>query len=1092
MKKIQLIVFLFFVTILTLPNYLVSQVYTNTEALLKFSKDKAIESTNRRANAEEYANQNNLPIAFENDKGVFFELQYISDDGTPMYYKTDNRNAAKTISTDKVYPGGGAGFSLDGSGIIPREWDGGGVRTTHQEFGGRVTQVDNPTSTHWHSTHVAGTIMASGVQSTAKGMAYNSNLRAFDWNSDNSEMASEAAMGALMSNHSYGFARGWSWTGSNWTWYGNSSISNEEDYKFGFYDNESKYWDQIANNAPYYLIVKSAGNDRNEGPSNGQHPNDGPFDCIAHGGISKNVLTVGAVNDIPGGYSGPSSVNMSSFSSWGPADDGRVKPDIVANGVGLYSCTDASNTGYTSSDGTSMSAPSATGSMVLLQQHWEDLNGSGNYMTAATLKGLVIHTADEAGTYDGPDYQFGWGLMNTKNAVLRISEDQDINVIDEAILNEGETFNMLITSDGTEDVKVTICWTDVPGTPLSPQLDPINAMLVNDLDVSLAFEENTYYPWKLNRNSTYAAATNDSENDVDNVEVVYIENPAAGEYLITVNHDGSLSGGNQAFSIIISGFTSTVTLQTASAVADMYICENRTVQLSGTTTNSSSALWTTLGDGTFDDATLQEAIYTLGPNDIQLGSIDLKLTAYALPPLVDSVSDDMTISVTYNSISNAGDDITVCNNNMAQLDGQAEHYESIIWSSAGDGTFNDATMLNAEYVPGTEDVAVGEVVLSLTATATSPCVNDSVDDIFVYITKNPKPNAGLDGETCGANVYQLQGLADDSESVEWSTAGDGTFDDISLLNALYTPGINDIADGTVTLNLTAIAIAPCVNDSTDLMELVILELPNIEAGDDITKCDNLAVYLNGVVDNPTSVSWSSNGDGAWEAENTLDAAYNPGINDIELGAVTLTLTAYFDGGCEMGYDELELTIVQAPIANAGPNDSVCKSGSYMLAGEVEFSNNTEWSTDGDGSFTDISLLNTDYTPGTNDIVNGEVVLHLTAESLAPCSELVTSNIKLFIKDCSAIGEYFASNLGFTISPNPADNQFVISAVDIESKTVVVEIIGINGNRVYKKEFNVDGLGFSTSISGSEFTSGVYTVVIRTDTKVGTSRIVIQH
>jgi len=1044
MKKIKLIILLSLVSILGLHHIVDAQVVTNKEALLKFSKEKEIEYIEKRAQAEEYAKLHSLPVTFENDKGVFFELQYISDEGVPMYYKTDNRNAAKTVSTDKVYPGGGAGLSLNGSGITPREWDGGAVRTSHQEFGGRVNQVDNPTSTHWHSTHVAGTIMASGVQSSAKGMAYNANLRAFDWNSDNSEMASEAAQGALVSNHSYGYGRGWGWTGSGWTWYGTPSISTQEDYKFGFYDSESRNWDQIAANAPYYLIVKSAGNDRNEGPYNGQYPQDGPYDCIAHGGISKNVLTVGAVHDIPGGYTTPSSVAMSSFSSWGPADDGRVKPDIVANGVGLYSCTDASNSGYTSSDGTSMSAPSATGSMVLLQQHWEDLNGSGNYMTAATLKGLVIHTADEAGTHDGPDYQFGWGLMNTKKAALLISEDQNINVIDEAILDEGGTFEMLITSDGTEDIKVTICWTDVPGQPVSPQLDPLNPMLVNDLDLKVTFDESTFFPWKLNRNSPTAGATNSTENNVDNVEVIYIENPAAGEYFVTVDHDGTLTGGNQAFSIIVSGVTNTVALPTVSAGADVDVCENGTVQLSGSSTNSTSVMWSTTGDGIFDDPTLEEPNYTLGANDLTLGVVELKITAYALAPLNDSVSDNMIATIIFNPISIAGDDITVCGNGFAQLDGQAENQESVIWSSRGDGDFNDATLLNAIYTPGEADIAGGEVKLSLVAKASDPCQDDNIDDMYVYIAQSPKPNAGLDGETCGTNSYQLDGLAEDNEGVEWSTLGDGIFDDVSLLNAVYTPGENDVVTGSVILNLTAMAISPCPIDSTDQMELAILELPNINAGDDASICQNSSAQLTGVVDNPTSVTWSSNGDGVWEDENTLNAIYNPGANDVEQGTVTLTLTAYFDTGCEMGYDELELNISQLAIANAGLNDSVCKNGTYTLAGEAEYYSSIEWTTDGDGTFTDVSLLNSDYTPGANDISNGEVSLVLNVQSLAPCSEIITSNMSLFVKDCSAINENRYSKLGFTIIPNPADNQFLISSNNIDATKVRIRVVGING------------------------------------------------
>ena len=185
---------------------------------------------------------------------------------------------------------------------------------------------------------------------------------------------------------------------------------------FGFYDTQARDWDQIASDAPGYLICKSAGNDRGDGPTGGEYPQDGPYDCIGNAGTAKNVFTVAAVEDIPGGYTQPSDVVMSSFSSWGPCDDGRIKPDISANGVALYSTDDDNNTDYQSLSGTSMSAPSATGSLILLQQHFQNLNGSGNLMSAATLKNLVIHTADEAGPDPGPDYMFGWGLMNTYTA----------------------------------------------------------------------------------------------------------------------------------------------------------------------------------------------------------------------------------------------------------------------------------------------------------------------------------------------------------------------------------------------------------------------------------------------------------------------------------------------------------------------------------------------------------------------------------------------------------------------------------------------------------------------------------------------------
>ncbi|MBE0640447.1 MAG: S8 family serine peptidase, partial [Bacteroidales bacterium] len=497
-----------------------AQVETNHSALLQFSASRAAEMQERKAQALEYAAQRDIPVIMEAD-GQYRELMYLDEFGQPQYYSTQNAISSATISTNKLYPSANLGVSIDGAGITVHEWDGGAVRTTHQELAGRVIMGDGATTTHPHSTHVAGTLIASGVVPTAKGMAPAASLRAFDWNSDEAEMASEAAnQNALVSNHSYGYVRGWYYNGSTWVWYGNTSISTLEDYLFGFYDSQARNWDLIAYNAPYYLITKSAGNDRGDGPTGGTYPQDGPYDCIGHAGVAKNILTVGAVYDIPNGYTQPNDVIMSDFSSWGPADDGRIKPDIVANGISLYSSLNGSDAQYGYYSGTSMASPSAAGSMILLQKHHHNL--SGQYMLASTLKALVIHTADEAGTTAGPDYQYGWGLMNTYKAAQKITEDQSNNVIEELVLANGGSYQRTVTTDGTQPLVVTIVWTDPAGTPVSASLDPSNPMLINDLDLRITQGTNTFYPWKLNASNPTAAATNASENNVDNVEHVYI------------------------------------------------------------------------------------------------------------------------------------------------------------------------------------------------------------------------------------------------------------------------------------------------------------------------------------------------------------------------------------------------------------------------------------------------------------------------------------------------------------------------------------------------------------------------------------------
>lgn len=560
MKKIftsfMLVMFLMSTTVF-------AQTETNVEALLKLSKEFTAQWEANAKKVQQYAKYHNVPVRIELEDGRVMEMVDVQD-GIPMYYITDNLGAAYTTRAAQLWPGGTSGLDLTGEGYEQLgEWDAGAVRVTHQEFTDqgttRVTQMDGNYATHPHSTHVAGTLVAAGVVENAKGMLYAGKLKSWQWSNDIGEMTAAAAAGLEISNHSYSFGAGWNWTGSQWQWLGNPNIDPDEDYKFGFYDSEARKMDQIAYNAPNYLIFRAAGNDRGEGPGdagNGKPEKDGGddgYDCIHHAALGKNVVAVGAVKELLN-YAGPQDVVMSSFSCWGPADDGRIKPDIVGKGVGVYSTGDNSDEDYFVSQGTSMSSPNVAGSAALLQFHYQNLNNK-SVMRAATLKGLILHTADEAGPDPGPDYIFGWGLMNDKRAALLISDDQGQNSIDELVLQDGDNYIRVVNvPEGMPELRVTICWTDPPGTPVAPALNPRDPMLVNDLDLRVSDENsNVYFPYKLDPDNPSAAATNDSENDVDNTEIVVIPNPAPGDYTIYIDHDGTLSGGEQAFSLIISG-----------------------------------------------------------------------------------------------------------------------------------------------------------------------------------------------------------------------------------------------------------------------------------------------------------------------------------------------------------------------------------------------------------------------------------------------------------------------------------------------------------------------------------------------------------
>lgn len=541
-----------------------AQTITNVPTLNRLAVEFSAEWDANQIKVEQYAAEHDVPIYEIQKNGRIIEMVDVVD-GEPVYHVTFNLGAAHTTRAFQLWEGQSSGLDISGEGYNQLgEWDGGGVLTTHQEFmngsTSRVTKMD-AASNNYHSTHVAGTMIAAGVEPNAKGMAYKANLKAWQWSNDISEMAAAAANGLEISNHSYGGIRGWDLNENTntWSWKGNTSISSTEDYLFGYYSNDSRAVDQVAFNAPNYLVVWAAGNDRGDGPSNaGQDGNpekdggsDG-YDCISGEGIAKNTLTVGAIREI-WNYTDPSQVFSAYFSGWGPADDGRVKPDVVGKGLAVYSCTSTNNTAYETLQGTSMASPNVAGSLALLQSHYQALHG-GTPMRAATLKGLAIHTANETGLYDGPDYMFGWGVVNTEKAALLISDDVGQNSIDELVLVQGNNFSRNITVPiGTPELRVTVSWTDPAGNPAPAQLNPRNKMLVNDLDLVVQKGSTTYYPYKLDPENPSAAATFNSKNDVDNIEVVSIKNPTPGTYTIFIDHDGTLLNSEQAFSLIISG-----------------------------------------------------------------------------------------------------------------------------------------------------------------------------------------------------------------------------------------------------------------------------------------------------------------------------------------------------------------------------------------------------------------------------------------------------------------------------------------------------------------------------------------------------------
>jgi subtilisin family serine protease len=554
-----------------------------TEQRLKIaSNNKRIELANFKSNlVSEYALErshlkaaaklHNWKLKETLANGKKIELQGIGEDGSPLYYETYADEAGLVSRASTLNKDGILGLNLDGDGMQVGVWDSGVALQNHVEYASRVEIGDEDSEIDSHATRVTGSIISTGLKKDAKGVANKATVITHDWTRDKIEVTEAAADGLLLSNHSYGI-----------------KADRVPDWYFGAYTKVAQDWDKIMYNAPYYLMVTAAGNAQksrnNDSPIYGTNT-DG-FDVLLGFTLAKNNITVAGANSEIDKNGDLKSADVSAYSSFGPVDDGRIKPDIAGNGSTILSTDSFSNTSYDTSSGTSMATPGVTGSLLLLQQYHQELYGS--YMKAATLKGLALHTADDIYTL-GPDYKMGWGVMNTKAAAEVLTNKEFTSHLAEESLENGETFSFEVTAEGNETLIASISWTDLESDFINRgEMNNTTAALVNDLDIRISKNGQTFLPWKLNPARASSAATK-GDNKVDPFERIEIPN-ANGIYTITVTHKGELQNTNQDFSLIVTG----VLMTTCSIDAPAEI------SLEETEASSVSITWEAVADGLYE------------------------------------------------------------------------------------------------------------------------------------------------------------------------------------------------------------------------------------------------------------------------------------------------------------------------------------------------------------------------------------------------------------------------------------------------------------------------------------------------------------
>ena len=532
---------------------LVASVDSSDPAAMQTLRARLVLADQRQQNQlRRVAHERGIPFVEVGDDGSVRRFMGLRD-GEAIYLQSTNVNAAATTGVDHVRGSTALdpvhGVDIDGSGFRVQIHDS-SLIFDHQEFlrsdgSSRIVPAFSDHLIGDHPTHVAGTILAAGQSHEIRGMA-------------------PAAEGVSIPTYSAGYmvdlAMGHPHH-TDQTIVGNASVGSNG--AGGGYTSDDALYDEAARSQAYFLLFLAAANN---GPG---------WDTIAGNAApkeAKNSVCIGSVSDgsrdSAGRLAGGADIN--DFSSRGPNDDGRIKPDLVANGDSIKSTSFDwyNDPPYTSiakwKTGTSMASPNATGSAVLLQDYHSKLFGTP--MPAQTLKALLIHSADDRGN-TGPDYSHGWGLMNVHAAalILRGAADGSMpRAISEALLQDGSSFERQFTWDGSSPLRATCQWWD-PALPEERYAENDANLrephLVNDLDLRLIAPDDTVHlPYVMPyvtggfKEEDIGDTATTGDNTTDNVEMVHIDDPAqTGEWTLRVTHKGELVGGEQSFSLILTG-----------------------------------------------------------------------------------------------------------------------------------------------------------------------------------------------------------------------------------------------------------------------------------------------------------------------------------------------------------------------------------------------------------------------------------------------------------------------------------------------------------------------------------------------------------
>ena len=420
----------------------------------------------------------------------------------------DSRDILENPNVNKANYINTSGFSgaegLTGKGVVALIVDGGKI-DPHLDLSKRITNFQNSNWSSYgeHAELVSGVMAGAGnLNPYNRGVAYKTKLHTLKSGYLLDYANAFYVQNVRITNNSYG---------------SRSPV-------YGSYTTDSREMDLICNSKTDYLHFSSASNFGEN--TNGSYPKG--FHTVNDDFQSaKNSIVLGNISIYD---------SIMPSSSKGPAKDGRIKPEICANGSHINRVSRGNDYDYYLDGGTSSATPSTAGVAALLSEHYKSTYSSNPQ--SALIKNLLANTADDIGT-TGPDYTYGYGRINARKALKALKAGQF--KLDSVGNNATNTFNLTVPT-GLEEIRVMLTWNDPAASVLASKA------LINDLDLELVAPNNTvYHPWILKHtHSKVEDAALRGKDSLNNIEQITLRTPSSGTWTVRVK-GYSVAAGKQHY-----------------------------------------------------------------------------------------------------------------------------------------------------------------------------------------------------------------------------------------------------------------------------------------------------------------------------------------------------------------------------------------------------------------------------------------------------------------------------------------------------------------------------------------------------------------